>query len=97
MDKTYFVVLLLKVLSIKHYFETVDHRVLVGILGRRIKDERVLWLVGKILGNFNGKIGGKGMPLGNYASQFFANVYLQSFPLIVLLFLGKLCLSLPVF
>ena len=34
-------------------------------------------LMEKILNNFDTKIKGKGMPLGNLTSQFFANVYLN--------------------
>lgn len=60
-----------------HYFETVDHRVLLEILGALIKDDLVLWLVKVILENYASGVPGKGMPLGNWTSQFFANVYLN--------------------
>ncbi|MDP4012579.1 MAG: reverse transcriptase domain-containing protein [Candidatus Nanoarchaeia archaeon] len=63
--------------DIRHYFETVDHEVLLNVLERRIKDERVIWLIKQILNNFDIKIAGKGMPLGNLTSQFFANIYLN--------------------
>ena len=63
--------------DIKHYFETVDHDILLGILRRKVKDENVIQLVKKILDNFHTKIKSKGMPLGNLTSQFFANVYLN--------------------
>lgn len=63
--------------DIKHYFEAVDHEILLEILKRKIKDGKVIWLVRKILENFDTKVKGKGMPLGNYTSQFFANVYLN--------------------
>jgi len=63
--------------DIKHYFETVDQDVLMGIIKRKIKDEKVIWLVKTILSNYNSKKKGKGMPLGNLTSQFFANVYLD--------------------
>ncbi|MBI2508143.1 hypothetical protein HYV89_04275 [Candidatus Woesearchaeota archaeon] len=63
--------------DIKHYFETVDHEVLLKIIERRIKDKKAIWLVKQILNNFNTKRKGKGMPLGNLTSQFFANVYLN--------------------
>ena len=42
---------------------------------RKIKDEKIIWLIKKILRNYNNKE--KGMPLGNLTSQFFANVYLN--------------------
>ncbi|MBI5804388.1 hypothetical protein HY450_04030, partial [Candidatus Pacearchaeota archaeon] len=62
--------------DIKHYFESVDHEILINILKKKIRDGKVIWLVKKILVNFDGEAQGKGMPLGNYTSQFFANVYL---------------------
>jgi len=63
--------------DIKHYFETVDKELLVQILKRYVKDETVLWLTRIILDNYSSEVHGKGMPLGNWTSQFFANVYLN--------------------
>jgi len=36
----------------------------------------IIWLIETILANHKTKIAGKGMPLGNLTSQFFANLYL---------------------
>jgi retron-type reverse transcriptase len=63
--------------DIRHYFETVDQEVLIRIISKRIKDKRVIWLICRILENYSSKQAGKGMPLGNLTSQFFANVYLN--------------------
>lgn len=63
--------------DIRHYFETVDQQRLLEILSKKITDIRVLWLIQLILQNYNAKQIGKGMPLGNLTSQFFANVYLN--------------------
>jgi len=68
--------------DIKHYFEEINHGILITIIKRKISDEKVIWLIEKILNNLpDGKLGGgeleKGMPLGNLTSQFFANVYLN--------------------
>lgn len=63
--------------DIRHYFKEVSHEVLLKIIKRKIRDEKVVWLVKRILGNFYTKIKEKGMPLGNLTSQFFANVYLN--------------------
>ncbi len=63
--------------DIKHYFDTVDHEVLLNIIKNKIKDEKVIWLIKKILSNYHLNEEGKGMPLGNLTSQFFANVYLN--------------------
>jgi len=60
--------------DIKHYFEEIDHEALLKIIKRKVEDEKVLWLVERIL-MANKKQ--KGMPLGNLTSQFFANVYLN--------------------
>ena len=63
--------------DIKHYFEEVNHEILMNILKKKINDEKALLLIDKILKNFGSKVLGKGMPLGNLTSQFFANVYLN--------------------
>ena len=63
--------------DIKHYFDTVDQQILLNILKKKISDGKTIWLIKQILNNFNSKIRGKGMPLGNLTSQFFANVYLN--------------------
>jgi len=64
--------------DIKHYFQEVNHRILIKVISRKIHDEKVLWLIKQILNNNvldNNE--GRGMPLGNLTSQFFANVYLN--------------------
>ncbi len=60
--------------DIRHYFEEVNHDVLMNIISKKVSDERVIWLISKILEN---GFKDKGMPLGNLTSQFFANVYLN--------------------
>lgn len=62
--------------DIRKYFDSVDHAVLLSILGKRIKDQQLLGLVKLILENHKTATPGKGMPLGNLTSQFFANIYL---------------------
>ena len=37
--------------DIRHYFEEVDHTILLSILKRKITDEKVLWLIKQILAN----------------------------------------------
>jgi len=74
--------------DIQHYFETVNHDILLKILSRRINNDNVLYLIKKIMANTVQSGEGakslnisilKGMPLGNLTSQFFANVYLNEF------------------
>ena len=61
--------------DIKKFFDSIDQSKMIEILKRKIKDHKLIWLVIKILKNFDDKK--KGMPLGNMTSQFFANVYLN--------------------
>ena len=64
--------------DIKHYFEEVDHEILLNIIKEKITDEKVIWLIERILNNnVPDNLNGKGMPLGNLTSQFLANVYLN--------------------
>ncbi len=60
----------------RHYFDTINQEVLIEILRKKIEDESLIWLIKSVLKNFEAdkKIG---MPLGNYTSQFFANIYLN--------------------
>jgi retron-type reverse transcriptase len=69
--------------DIRHYFDTVDHETLLQIIERKIKDKNVIWLIRTILQNPKLEINGKGMPLGNLTSQFFANVYLNELDMFV--------------
>ncbi len=62
--------------DISHYFDTVDHAVLLGTVKKKVKDKKIIWLIKQILNNYHTSPG-KGMPLGNLTSQFFANVYLN--------------------
>ena len=63
--------------DIRHYFETLDHQVLKKIISRKIKDRAVLELLGVIIDQpLIGSDAGKGVPIGNLTSQYFANLYL---------------------
>ena len=60
--------------DIKHYFDTVNHNILINILRKKVNDEKLISLISKVLKNNSDTVG---MPLGNMTSQFFANVYLN--------------------
>ena len=49
-DNNYVVGYCLKA-DIKHYFEEVDHEILIKVIKRKIADENVLWLIRKVLDN----------------------------------------------
>jgi len=63
--------------DIKHYFQEINHDILLNIIQRKIKDKKVIWLIKCIIERESQFSNGKGMPLGNLTSQFFANVYLN--------------------
>src|SRR3989338_5009433 len=64
--------------DIKHYFEEVNHNILLNAVKKKIKCNKTIGLIKKILTNYaRGGIHEKGMPLGNLTSQFFANIYLN--------------------
>ena len=70
--------------DIKHYFQNINHNILLSILEKKIIDKKVIWLIQKIVANSETQrereiniISIKGMPLGNLTSQFFANIYLN--------------------
>ena len=46
------------------------------ILKRKIEDKDILWLTEEIIFSFQKDVG-KGIPLGNLTSQYFANIYLN--------------------
>ena len=61
-------------MDVAKYFQNVDRKILVKILKRKIKDEKLMKLVYKIIYSSEGD---KGLPIGNYTSQTFANIYLN--------------------
>ena len=61
-------------MDVTKYFANIDKSILWEILKRKIKDKKVLWLTREILLSTKGM---KGLPLGNYTSQMFANIYLN--------------------
>ena len=64
--------------DIKHYFDEINLEILIKLIERKIADKKVIWLIKQILNNQPSYCEkGKGMPLGNLTSQFFANVYLN--------------------
>ena len=60
-------------MDIRKFFPSIDKDVLMEKLEHRIKDEGVLWLLGRIIHDYPHP----GIPIGNYTSQFLANFYLS--------------------
>lgn len=81
--------------DIKKYFPSIDHIILKQLLRRKIKCHDTLWLIDAIIDNSNEQetvidyfpgddlltpvTRRRGLPIGNLTSQFFANIYLNSF------------------
>ena len=61
-------------MDVAKYFQNIDKEILYNILQRKIKDKKLLWLTREIL--YSNGIE-KGLPIGNYTSQCFANIYLN--------------------
>lgn len=61
-------------MNIVDFFRYVDRKILLDILQRKIKDQKLWDLINKIIYSTDGE---KGLPIGNYTSQVFANIYLN--------------------
>lgn len=69
-------------IDIRKFYDSIDHRLLKQIVRRKIKDVRLLKLIDEIIDSHNtieGARRGKGLPIGNYMSQYLANLYLSYF------------------
>lgn len=62
--------------DIKKYYPNVNHKILKQLLRKKFKDEKLLRLLDKIIDSYPGE---KGIPIGSYLSQYFANFYLSYF------------------
>lgn len=60
--------------DVKKFFETIDHKILLNIIRKRLKDDNAIWLIEEIIESFP-----RGVPIGNLTSQLFANIYLNEF------------------
>ena len=61
-------------MDIAKYFDNINKNILLDILKRKIKDKNLLWLIEQILFAQSRE---KGLEIGNYTSQMFANIYLN--------------------
>ena len=63
--------------DVRRFFESVDHEVLKALCRRKLKDRALLSLLDRIIDHsLPGAEPGKGLPIGNLTSQYFANLYL---------------------
>lgn len=59
--------------DIRKFYPSIDHDILKQILRRKIKDPDLLWLLDEVIDSADG------VPIGNYLSQYFGNLYLAYF------------------
>lgn len=57
-------------MDIRKFYPSIDHDMLKSIIRKKIKDKRLLVLLDEII------VSAPGVPIGNYLSQYFANLYL---------------------
>ncbi|MEG2341403.1 MAG: reverse transcriptase domain-containing protein [Odoribacter sp.] len=60
-------------IDVRKFYPSIDHDILKTILRKKIKDSDLLWLLDEIIDS------AVGVPIGNYLSQYFANLYLSYF------------------
>lgn len=63
-------------LDFRKYYDSICHDVLKKLLRRKFKDGGLLLIFDKIIDSYNASLG-KGLPIGNLTSQYFANAYLS--------------------
>jgi len=59
--------------DIKKYYPSIDNEKLKKIVRKKIKCKDTLWLIDNIIDS------SQGIPIGNYTSQYFGNMYLNEF------------------
>jgi RNA-directed DNA polymerase len=62
-------------LDVKKHFDNIDHSVLLNQLKRLFKEDILIYIFEKIILSYS-TFDGKGLPIGNLTSQYFANHYL---------------------
>ena len=61
-------------MDIAKYFKSINREILIKILERKIKDYKLMYVLKQIIYSTEEE---KGLPIGNYTSQTFANIYLN--------------------
>ena len=62
-------------LDVRKYFDSINHGVLLELLARKFKDAKLMNLFHIILASYS-TCEGRGLPIGNLTSQYFANFFL---------------------
>lgn len=60
-------------MDVAKYFQNIDKEILINLINKKIKDKKVMWLTREIVYSKKTVVG---IPIGNYSSQIYANIYL---------------------
>lgn len=60
-------------IDVRKFYPSIDHDILKSIIRKKIKDKKLLFVLDEIIDSADG------VPIGNYLSQYFANLYLAYF------------------
>jgi len=60
-------------MDIEKFYPSVNNKIMKGIIRRKLKDKNLLWLLDEIIDST------KGLPIGNYLSQYLGNLYLSGY------------------
>ena len=60
-------------MDVRKFYPSIDHDTLKTVLQHKIKDLNVMWILSEIIDSTTG------VPIGNYLSQHFGNLYLSGF------------------
>ncbi|MDR1071649.1 MAG: reverse transcriptase/maturase family protein [Rickettsiales bacterium] len=66
--------------DVRKFYPSIDHRVLMDIISHKIKDKKLVGLIENIVGSVEGDTN---LPIGNFCSQWFGNLYLHELDLFV--------------
>ena len=61
-------------IDVRKFYPSIDHEILKTVVRRKIKDSRLLALLDEIIDSVP-----SGVPIGNYLSQYFANLFMAHF------------------
>lgn len=62
--------------DVKQYYPSINHDILIALTRRKIKCPETLWLLEEVITSIGGETN---VPIGNYLSQYFGNIYLNWF------------------
>lgn len=66
-------------MDVRKYFDSIDREILKHMMSERFADKRTIEFSDTLIDEPPAKKKGKGIPIGNYPSQWFANLYLSEF------------------